>query len=853
MFPRALRSPGVLGILIGFLGWSAWGASPGRPNIVFILADDLGWADLGCQGSRYYETPNIDRLAVEGMRFTQACSAGPNCQPTRAALMTGQYGPRTGIYTVGGTNRFNWSRRPLMPVSNTIALAPEKVTFAELLQAAGYRTALFGKWHLGSGDRHHPRAQGFDEAIVADGQHFGFQTSPHQDIPAGTYLADYLTDRSVDFIRRQRDRPFLLCLHHFAVHSPHEAKPEWIERFRTKLGVGGQTNPVYAAMIASLDESVGRVISVLEQVGQATNTVVIFTSDNGGVGGYPESGVPTREGITDNSPLRGGKGMLYEGGVRVPFLVRWPGSVAAGTTCAEPIISVDILPTFARLAGVALPQGQVIDGVDLTPLWLGGPDTCLEREALFWHFPGYLGSGREYWRTTPAGAIRRGPHKLLEFFEDGRLELYDLDRDPGQRHDLAGSQPERVRELHARLKAWRGETGARMPEVNGGAGIRPPGVVVAHSPASTRVYLGSPSVVRLNSGELLASHDYFGPGSTSDRVSVYGSKDRGDTWERRSDFRGGFWSSLFEHRGAVYLLGTSRQDGHVVIRRSLDRGRTWSEPKDDRSGLLLSDARYHCAPTPVVEHAGRLWRAFEDVMGPGGWGSNFRSFMMSAPVEADLLDASQWRVSERLGRDPSWLGGRFGGWLEGNAVVAPDGHLVNLLRADFRDPDERAAWIDVGEDGRTMQFDPDRGFVGFPGGCKKFTVRRDPVGGGYWSLGNGIPRSQRGGNVERTRNTLVLLHSQDLRTWIVRAVLLHHPDRTNHGYQYADWQFDGEDLIGLVRTAHDDALGGAHGCHDSNYITFHRWPGFRRLRGDVTGRLMPSDLDAMWGGSVPAR
>jgi hypothetical protein len=366
---------------------------------------------------------------------------------------------------------------------------------------------------------------------------------------------------------------------------------------------------------------------------------------------------------------------------------------------------------------------------------------------------------------------------------------------------------------------------------------KPPGVVVAHSPAASRIYLGSPSLVALPDGDLVATHDFFGPGTTGDRVAVHGSSDGGLTWGRRAEFRGGFWSTVFVHRGALYLIGTSRQDGDVVIRRSRDGGRTWTEPKDGRTGRLLWDARYHCAPTPVLEHGGRLWRAFEDVMGPGGWGSNFRSFMMSVPVDADLLDASAWRQSERLGRDPGWLGGKFGGWLEGNAVVAPDGTLVNLLRADYRDPDEKAAWISIHSDGREARFDPETGFIPFPGGCKKFTVRRDPKLGVYWSLANGIPPEQRGGNVERTRNTLVLLRSEDLRNWEVRAVLLHHPDRVNHGYQYPDWQFDGEDLIGLVRTAHDDVYGGAHGCHDANHITFHRWRGFRQLRGDLTGLL----------------
>lgn len=358
----------------------------------------------------------------------------------------------------------------------------------------------------------------------------------------------------------------------------------------------------------------------------------------------------------------------------------------------------------------------------------------------------------------------------------------------------------------------------------------PPGVVIAHSPAPTRQYLGSPSLAILPDGTLVASHDFFGPGTTHDTVHLYGSTDRGEHWRRRAEVRGAFWSSLVVHRGALYLLGTSHQDGDIVIRRSRDGGRTWTEPRDAQSGLLRSDARYHCAPVPVVEHDGRVWRAFEDIMGPGGWGSNFRSFMLSIPADADLLVATNWVTSNRLSRDAAWLRGKFGGWLEGNAVVSPDGRIVNVLRADYRDPDEKAAIIEISRDGLTASFDPETGFVGFPGGCKKFTVRRDPRGGGYWALGNFIPPSQRGGNVERTRNTLALVHSPDLRAWTVRCELLHHPDRVNHGFQYADWQFDGDDLIAVVRTAFDDEYGGAHGCHDANFITFHRWKRFREMR-----------------------
>ncbi len=362
----------------------------------------------------------------------------------------------------------------------------------------------------------------------------------------------------------------------------------------------------------------------------------------------------------------------------------------------------------------------------------------------------------------------------------------------------------------------------------GAAAPKLPGIVVAHSTASTQQYLGSPSLAVLPNGELLVSHDLFGPGSSGDVLRVYVSTDHGTSWQLRSETRG-FWSTLFVHRGNLYLMGTRRQDGDLVIRRSVDGGRTWTEPADARSGLLRSDAKYHTAPVPVVEHNGRIWRAFEDIMGPGGWGSNFRSFVMSAPVDADLLDAGNWTFSNRLGRDPRWLDGKFGGWLEGNVVVAPDGSIVNVLRADIREPDEKAAVIQASTDGTAVTFDPRAGFIAFPGGCKKFTVRRDSRDESYWSLANWIPPSQRGGNVERTRNTLALLHSKDLLHWEVRCVLLHHPDRERHGFQYADFLIEGEDLLAVVRTAFDDDSDGAHSAHDANYITFHRWPRFRAL------------------------
>ena len=328
-------------------------AAADRPNIIFILADDLGWTDLGCQGSQYYQTPAIDRLAAQGLRFTQGYTCGPNCQPTRAALMSGQYGPRTGVYTVGDIDRFNWQTRPLKPVENVVALPLQLRTVANVLQDAGYDTAMFGKWHLGQNGDHHPAKRGFAEALVTMGQHWNFKLDPPVDYPADQYLADFLTDRAVEFIGRRRDRPFFLYLPHFGVHSPHEAKPELIERFKSLKTVGGHNNPIYAAMIASVDESVGRILTALDQQGLAENTLVIFSSDNGGVGGYIREGIIKGGGdITDNAPLRSGKGSLYEGGTRDPLIVRWPGKVKPGSATSELISGEDLAPTFLEAAGL---------------------------------------------------------------------------------------------------------------------------------------------------------------------------------------------------------------------------------------------------------------------------------------------------------------------------------------------------------------------------------------------------------------------------------------------------------------------------------------------------------------------
>lgn len=457
---------------LALLAWLALVSSPAlllaqdeprRPNIVFIMADDLGYTDLGCYGSDYYETPHIDRLASQGLKLLNHHHC-QNCTPTRAALMSGQYGARTGVYTVGGIDRFDWSRRPLRPVDNVTQLPLDRDIIAQQLKAAGYATGIFGKWHLGERGGHHPGQRGFDEAIVSMGRHFQFTTNPKVEIPADQYLADFLTDRAVDFITRHQDEPFFLYLPHFGVHSPYEAKPELIERFRAKPGVAGHNNSTYAAMISSVDESVGRVMQTLADLKLDDNTVLIFTSDNGGVGGYVREGLKRSGDVTDNAPLRSGKGSLYEGGIRDPFIVRWPGVTPAGTTCDEPTIHVDLFPTLLELTAAPRPR-QVLDGESLVKL-LRDPAAKLQRDAIFQHFPGYLGAGPDTWRTTPVSLIQSGSWKLMEFLEDGHLELYDLSQDIGETQNLAATMPEKAKALRDRLVQWRAEVDAPMPTKN---------------------------------------------------------------------------------------------------------------------------------------------------------------------------------------------------------------------------------------------------------------------------------------------------------------------------------------------------------------------------------------------------
>jgi len=434
-------------------------AAARRPNFVFILIDDLGYKDVGFMGSTYYETPNIDRLAAQGVVFTSAYTNGPNCAPSRASIMSGQYSPRHGVYTVGSSERGNTRFRKLIPTPNKTTLGSEVVTIAEALKPAGYVTASIGKWHLGKDDKHSPQGQGFDLNIAGNRagstrSHFSpYHLENLPDGPKGEYLTDRLTTEALSFIEQNKDRPFFLYLPHYAVHTPIQAKGKLIDKYKSKEPSGGQNDPTYAAMIESTDRGVGQIMNKLDELGLTNNTVVFFFSDNGGVFG-----------ITSMQPLRGGKGMLYEAGVRVPLIVRLPGAGDAAAVCDVPVIGIDFYPTILEMAHVPKPKGHVLDGESILPLLTGAKN--LERQAIFWHFPAYLQANygwKQTWRTTPAAAVRSGPWKLIEFFEDGKLELYNLKDDISENNNLAGKMPARTTQMHELLKSWRRSVNAPVP------------------------------------------------------------------------------------------------------------------------------------------------------------------------------------------------------------------------------------------------------------------------------------------------------------------------------------------------------------------------------------------------------
>jgi len=473
--PRIVQFTALIACLLAPGQLAAQASTPTRPNVVFILMDALGWADIGCYGSEFYETPNIDRLAGQGMRFTDAYAACNCCSPTRASILTGKYPARLHLTDWIPGSRFPKAR--LRPPDWLQELPLEETTLAEALKPAGYVTAIVGKWHLGKAP-FLPQNQGFDVSIAsnhsgAPGSYFWpyghndpsranhYHGGPVPDVftggRPGEYLTDRLTDEALKCIEANRQRPFFLYLSHYAVHTPLQAKPELIAKYRARLRPGlRQDNPTYAAMVESMDQSVGRVMEKLDTLGIAGRTIVFFTSDNGGYSGY--GGKP---GGTWNAPLRDGKGSSHEGGHRVPLVIRWPGVARAGSICREPVTSADFYPTILAMTGArGDPQhNAAVDGADLAPLLkqTGKP----ARDAIYWHYPHY-----NIFPEKPYGAVRQGDYKLIEFDEDQRVELYDLGADLSETTNLAERMPERVAALRGKLAAWRKSVGAQMPVPN---------------------------------------------------------------------------------------------------------------------------------------------------------------------------------------------------------------------------------------------------------------------------------------------------------------------------------------------------------------------------------------------------
>jgi arylsulfatase A len=518
----ACRMAALVAVLI------LWGAHASRaqeqqaskdklPNIVFFLVDDLGWSDIGCYGSSFYDTPNVDRLARQGVRFTQAYAACHVCSPTRASLMTGKYPARLQL-TDWIPGRGDHAFQRLLGPRNLQHLPLEENTIAEVFKSKGYRTAIIGKWHLGGGESA-PSAHGFDVRVPnwdgccpRGGYHAPFKMEGIS-FKDGDYLTDRLADEALKFIEDTTDQPFFLYLSHFAVHDPIQGREDLVEKYRRELlaekrpvqsqfileGNPDDENPLtrrqldeliqepshqghkvlpqrtvkikqsqnniqFAAMVEAMDQSLGRVMEKLEALDLGENTIVIFYSDNGGMSagnwGNPKRIVPGNAidsaYATSNLPLRGAKGWLYEGGVRVPLIVKWPGKGRRGALCHEPVISPDFFPTLLEMSGLPAMPEQHVDGVSFAAAVQGAD---FRRDAIYWHYPHYSNHGMQ----SPCGAVRLGDYKLIEYFENNTVQLFNLRNDPGEQNDLAVKQPEKAKELTEMLHAWREDVEAKMP------------------------------------------------------------------------------------------------------------------------------------------------------------------------------------------------------------------------------------------------------------------------------------------------------------------------------------------------------------------------------------------------------
>lgn len=814
----------------------------GSPNVIFIMADDLGFGDLGCYGQEKILTPNIDQLAKEGMRFTQAYAGSSVCAPSRSSLMTGLH---------NGNNRV----RDNLP--HGIHLRPNDFTVAEMFESAGYNTGGIGKWGLGvPGTWGTPNQQGFDYwygHINQDQAHFYYpdylweneelkllqemviknEVGEIQGNRGGKntfYTHDLFTNKAVQFIEEHQDKPFFLYLSYTIPHYsdyPKDSPDHFI--VPTDAPYSGENWPQiaknYAAMISRMDGDVGRIMKLIERIGIDENTLVIFTSDNG-----PYQGVSTPIDFFDsNGLLRGGKRDLYEGGIRIPFIAKWKGVIPQGKENNKIIAFWDVLPTLAEL--IEYRDTLKTDGISFLEDLKGGETT--DHEYLYWDY-GHI-------RPTFKQAVRIGKYKGIQIEKNGLrdFELYDLEKDISEQYNVAENFPDVVKRMRSYMKEAYSATEdyperiiSKKDTFDQSLNLVP-GSIVNHKPASSGVFLGAPSIAKLPNGDFVVSNNFTsieeGDHGKVHKTAVFKSSDKGDNWSFLTEIADQRWSNLFYHQGALYMMGVDAAFGNITIRKSSDEGLTWTLPKDENSGLLAI-GRYHTAPVPMVIHNGRIWRAMEDALE----GRKFRAFMMSADMQADLLKASSWTMSSKVEYHPDWHGGTMKGWLEGNAVLGPKNQMVNVLRAEFEDSTYgTGAIIHLSKDGTKASFDPKRDFIQMPGATgKKFTIRKDSVSNKYWSLVNWIqPKDIANLNIQkkagRIRNTLALISSSDLRTWTIERIVLHHPDMYKHAFQYVDWMFDGNDIIAVSRTAYDDGQGGANNYHDANYITFHLVKGFR--------------------------
>lgn len=626
------------------------------PNVVLIVMDDMGYMDVGVNGSRFYETPAIDALARRGARFTQFYTASPVCSPTRASLMTGRASARLQITDwIGGDDV-----GALVPPQNRMALPDSEQTIGEVFRDAGYNTAYIGKWHLGDG-AHLPVSQGFGTTVAVNhaGEPGSFfspyarATWPITNVPdlegdsAGSYLTDRLTDRAIDFLRTSSTRPFLLVLSHYAVHTPLQAPDSLVNPYRIKAAALGpsdpshfhgehaattklrQDHPVYAAMVRSSDESVRRIVRTLDSLALSRRTIVVFVSDNGGLSTLLQRAVNAP---TSNAPLRAGKGWLYEGGIRAPLIISWPGRIAAGQRVVLPTTSTDLLPTLAELAGIRPKWARPLDGRSIAPVLRG---SRMPAVPLYWHFPHYHGSG-----STPSSAVRLGDLKLVHWYETGESELYDLARDPGERRNLAAMRPADVGRLETMLDRWRRRVDAGIPVPN----TKPP---IAFTDLAKRgegapVYR-IPALARTTRGTLLAAYDArptMADVPSHIRLVMRRSEDGGRTWQpqvivRQDTVPLGFGDpSLLVDRqtGRIFLFHAAsvkqgfsggmtgnRDDDpqvlHADVSMSDDDGRTWqhrrltSMIKDSRWGGFFASSGEGLQLQRGV-HVGRLIQQF---------------------------------------------------------------------------------------------------------------------------------------------------------------------------------------------------------------------------------------------------